>query len=218
MREFSRGLEQGFATTKRNADEFLLTQARGFIRTVIADTPPGGGGRKGLTAKRAGEEQIEGEVRSTVIPIAGRIRSDKIQLETNLSGTLDRKRNRTNGRIRRNAVKVYARAASINRVIREKKRRVGFLAAGWNDAARLTGARVPAWISRHIDGKGRGRIIFGNGEIRVVMSNATPFVGNVSGLQRRVQRALNDQGRKMQRAAESYYQKQLKNAGFETRG
>ena len=64
-------------------------------------------------------------------------------------------------KIERNYKKRYYRGKwrgrkAMQSIIQEKLRRVGRMAAGWNAAASLLGAKTPGWVKRH--GKKEGRV------------------------------------------------------------
>jgi hypothetical protein len=68
--------------------------------------------------------------------------------------------------------------------------RVGKLASGWAKAALRLGQKLPPWIARHGTKRGQVGLTFTQKEARIVVANAVPYAGNVSGIQRRVRFAL----------------------------
>lgn len=95
--------------------------------------------------------------------------------------------------------------------------RVGLLAGGWNRAAERLGYNPPAWIRRHGAERGGIDISLAGEKMRIVISNQVKFAGNVKGLERRVQKAINLQTRAMLRRVEFAEKKAAKRAGFRTR-
>jgi len=91
---------------------------------------------------------------------------------------------------------------------------VGFLAAGWNVAASKLGVVLPAWIRRHTAAPGECREIVIGPRLRLQVTNAVSYVGNVSDYRRRVASAERIQAAKMERVAEFLLNRALKEAGF----
>jgi len=91
---------------------------------------------------------------------------------------------------------------------------VGWLAAGWNEAAKKLGVRLPAWVARHGSGRGSIGITTGATRFRIAIANEVGFVGNVKGFSRRIQGAINLQASAMKRQAEHLLKKSIRKAGF----
>jgi len=91
--------------------------------------------------------------------------------------------------------------------------RVGWLASGWNPAAKKLGVRLPAWITRH---SGSGGIIPTNDgrRFRLELTNAVKFVGGVKNYEGRIRKAILYQANAMQRQADYLLQKAVEKAGF----
>jgi hypothetical protein len=91
---------------------------------------------------------------------------------------------------------------------------VGELAAGWNASAAALGVRLPAFVKRHGDKHGSMKVVITEKRIRLELENAVPFVGNVHGYERRVQKAVDIQAAKMDREADFLMKKAIRSAGF----
>jgi len=76
--------------------------------------------------------------------------------------------------------KTHVSRAMRDRIIKAKQLRVGRLKAGWEAAASMLGARLPAWITRHNSpGSAADTIKDGQGYIEAV--NSVPYAGRHSG-------------------------------------
>lgn len=94
------------------------------------------------------------------------------------------------------------------------RERVGLLAGGWNRAAARLGARVPAWVRRHGEGRGDIIVTIKSSSFSITMSNDVRYSENVKGFRSRVQRALNDQAGAMERRLTHYFGKARRQAGI----
>ena len=107
------------------------------------------------------------------------------------------------------------RLADFNDFLKEMKGRVGILASGWNRAAAELGVRgVPAWITRHGTSYGGVSIRLGASEMSIEITNGTRFAGNVRGLERRIQRAVDSQAQAMERRVAAGVAAAARKAGF----
>jgi hypothetical protein len=80
---------------------------------------------------------------------------------------------------------------------RKVQNEVGTLAAGWNAAAQKLGVRLPAWVRRHGASRGSITITITATSMRIRVVNAVPFGPNVRGLIGRINWALNNRARQM---------------------
>ena len=106
-----------------------------------------------------------------------------------------------------------------NRRARRRKhpRRGGprsFSAAGWNAGAQKLGVKLPAWVARHGSKRSAAAVINTFTRFRIILTNAVKYVTNVESYDRRIQSAINIQGRKMQRRAEFLLTRALRRAGW----
>jgi len=105
--------------------------------------------------------------------------------------------------------------AAAKAMLRELYKRVGFLAGGWNAAAQKLKAKVPGWISKHGTRFGGVTITLSSSGMSIKMENSVSFVGSVRGFSRRVQWALNNRAKAMEKRLADYAIKQAaKKAGF----
>lgn len=200
--------------SRRDVEVVMREQIRGFVRTVADLTPPNRGGRRGQAAKRAGEAAVEGDIRNAFEPVHPR-RADITPAE--MPGEV--KRLRSGGKKRIRVRPQGARKASrgdITRLVREKKRGVGFLAGAWLTASsRFGSVRAPAWMTRH-QGRAPGWAKLRVSPSRAVadIANAVRYASGIDRLPRRVQAALDIQAKKMNRRAEYFFQRRAQRAGL----
>lgn len=256
---------------KKNARELITTAAKGFVKDVVAITPPASKGVSGSAAKKAGEATIEMDTALTMEAMSDRELSAQQQFHGGTSFAANelktkkgkvyltdtnhilwsaaqalafhlKKRSQSTGRPpdarkgrgpggkRMRMREAGAHNAHVGRWVADDialvprnvfaqvrvllKKRVGELAAGWNAAATKLGVRLPAWVRRHGDSRGSASVTVGASTIRIVVENAVKFVGNVKGYERRVQKAIDYQARKMDRQADYLLKKALRAAGF----
>lgn len=228
MTRFSRGLAAALPTTKRDAGEFLATQARGVVRTLFAVTPPGRGGSETPGQNRkAGEAAVTGDVARVIVPVRKRPGQPAPGAGVDVVAEIEQQRSAWTGRVRkkpgrkaRNAVddRIPVSMAQYREELRRRKALVGKLAAGWAPAARRLGVPVPAWIGRHGGRGSGGQVEVVPGGLRVVVTNRTEYGGRVRGLRARVQFALDLQGKRMERAAKAYWSRRVRGSGFDVRG
>ena len=97
--------------------------------------------------------------------------------------------------------------------IRTIQNRVGWLAAGWNDALAGLGISPARWIARH-DAPGTGSIKVDDTGIEITLTNKVSYASK-SDLQRRVQYAVDSQTGTMERRLRDYLFKHLAASGFD---
>lgn len=105
-----------------------------------------------------------------------------------------------------------ADAKELKAYIKTIQGRVGWLAAGWNDALAGLGISPAQWISRH-PAPGTGSIVVNDNGIEITMTNSVSFAG-AADLQRRVQYAVDSQAAAMQRRMSDYLIKLCARSGF----
>lgn len=88
--------------------------------------------------------------------------------------------------------------------VASQKKLIGKLASGWAAAAQSLGIRLSPWISRHGTSRGAIKISTQNQTISIRMENAVPFAPDVRGLQRRVQWALNNRAKQMDKQVDNF--------------
>jgi hypothetical protein len=105
--------------------------------------------------------------------------------------------------------------AAANRMLKELYRRVGYLAGGWNAAAKKLGLRLPNWIANKTANNGACIEVLAGNQLSITISNKVRFAGKVKGLRSRIQSALNNRARAMDRQLRDMALKgAAKRAGF----
>ena len=74
--------------------------------------------------------------------------------------------------------------------------------------------KLPAWVTRHGGGRSAVSVVDTFRTFRIILTNAVKYVTNVESYDRRIQSAINIQGRKMQRRAEFLLTRALRKAGW----
>jgi len=92
--------------------------------------------------------------------------------------------------------------------------KVGLLSSGWNAAAASLGLRLPRWITRHGTLHGSARIKTGAHSIEITAENAIRYAGDVEGLPRRIQWAVQRQAEAIIRRSDHALKKSAKKSGF----
>lgn len=215
MSEFQRGIKVARPTSRKSDEDFIRTQGRGFVGLAIDVTPPAKGlGRSRLNNRKAGEATIKADAFKVGRPVRS-AKGAKITSESEFRQEWDKSRSRANGRVKKRApVTVYAPAMRAE--VKRRQAKVGRLAAGWLPAAREVKAPIPAWISRHPGKEGVVRTYSTMGLVGIYIENSVGYGDRVTGFRRRVQFALDVQGRRMARSAASYWEERLRKAGFLT--
>jgi hypothetical protein len=222
MTDFERGLAMARSFSGRSDEQFLKTQAKGLVRILFAVTPPGDGqgsedgNISGMAAnKKQGESTIAIDVAKALLPVRAKegVEDDPIVIKR----FIERNRRRYSGRVTRIAKKqrLVVTKAAYRQEVKERKAYVGTLASGWAPAARALGQAVPAWIDRWVGRGSGGSIRVQGGSLRVEISNETSWIMGVKDIHKRVQAALDIQGHRMERSAQSYMAEKFKTAGFD---
>ena len=220
---FDAALVRFRSISRRSLEIILREQARGVLRKVIDWTPPGGKKATGQSAKKRGEACVERDILKLMQPWTPlRLPADILRAAgmfvdepSSQSPAAIHKANRTKtGRVRRAITpRIKVKKADLAKLIRDKKRMVGFLASGWKPAAALLGVAVPAWVSRH-SAPGVGSIRSTASSIEVTATNKVDGAPALD-MERRVQSALDSQAAAMVRRIESYAAREAaKKAGF----
>ena len=84
---------------------------------------------------------------------------------------------------------------------------MGELAAGWNAGAEKLGVKLPAWVARHGSKRSSAAVINTFRVFRIILTNVESY-------DRRIQSAINIQGKKRQRRAEFLLTRALRRAGW----
>jgi hypothetical protein len=105
-------------------------------------------------------------------------------------------------------------AAALRAFKRELLKRVGELAAGWDAGAQKLGVKLPAWVARHGSKRSSAAVIKTFRAFRIILTNAVKYVTSVDTYDRRIQSAINIQGKKMMRRADFLLTRALRRAGW----
>jgi hypothetical protein len=213
-------------------------EARGFVRTIVHDTPPANKRVKGKKAQKAGERTIDRDLGAVFVgkklkrkraithlfgnkaPRTGSqppwyVRTKEMHpdvekiYEVRRARGLEKGRKMTRGR--RQAW--YVSETKLNRLRKKLKRRVGLLAGGWNAAAVKVGAKLPAWVKRHGTQGGAVRVKLRTYSYVVTMRNRVRY-GRRLGLQKRADRAQRKQAGKLQRRLPYVLRAEMRKAGL----
>ncbi len=206
---FNAAVSRLMAGSKRDAVAVLREQARGIMRSVIAVTPPGKWGRGTSEARKKGQASVTADVMKVVEPVP----AAKAQ-EHDVAALI--RRYRRNGRVRHEVTpRITVPRDKLKEYLKMKKALVGFLASGWNQAAATLGVKPAAWIWRN-EGPGDVQIIVTDSAIRFVATNNVKFASSISQLRSRLQWAVNQQRRKIERRLKTFHAEQAQKAGFKT--
>lgn len=226
-----RGLNKAFADfvplQRKTRAQVVETAARGFVKDVVAITPPAGKGVQGAAAKKRGEATVQNDV-LRIARVGDATRDGQRRdstgrflsaAERGLASAEEllaaHAASKTSvGRVKGAAAPLLVSPETLNRVIRLLQKRVGWLAAGWNAAATKLGVRLPAWVRRHGDSAGSATVTLSAFSLRLTVTNAVRYVGNVRAYERRIQFAINQQAAKLRRQMPALLQRSLKKAGF----
>lgn len=209
-RSFNRAMREFSTVTKRGLVDVGLAAAKGFVKNAAAITPPGKGSLVG--AKQRGQAAVAGDIAKILVGVTRK--SDLNNRSGSPAEIHARFRSRSTGRVnpRRLRDKHRVGRGELTAYRRKMMGHVGKLAAGWNAAAQKLGLRLPEWISRHGQGRGGVSVMISSGGLTISMQNKVPFIGNVRGLNSRVQSALRYQERSMMRQVAHLLEKARKRA------
>ena len=212
LKPIQRGIKALAPHVKKSRRELAEEAARGFVKEVVAITPPASKGKRGSAAKKAGEGAIIADLARVMVAAARR----KGVTFGDPAAIHKRLRDPHTGRINpRNLKSPYPVDASALRGLkRDLLKRVGELAAGWNAGAQKLGVKLPAWVARHGSKRSSAAVINTFRVFRIILTNAVKYVTSVESYDRRIQSAINIQGKKMQRRAEFLLTRALRQAGW----
>ena len=74
--------------------------------------------------------------------------------------------------------------------------------------------KLPAWVARHGSKRSAAAVNNTFARFRIILTNAVKYVTNLESYDRRIQSAINIQGKKMQRRAEFLLTRALRKAGW----
>ena len=212
LKPIQRGIKALAPQMKKSRRELAEEAARGFVKEVVAITPPASKGKRGSGAKKAGEGAIIADL-ARVMVAAARKKGVKLGDPAEIHKRL---RDPHTGRMNpRNLKGPYpVDAAALRALKRQLLARVGELAAGWNAGSQKLGVKLPAWVARHGSKRSSAAVLNTFRTFRIILTNAVKYVTSVESYDRRIQSAINIQGKKMQRRAEFLLTRALRQAGW----
>lgn len=228
---YNRSLISLVSNGKLTVEKQMEKQGRLLIRNLMIGTPPASGGANvGTKAKQAGERTVNAQIRRVIRGVDVRTarkmeanpgKGEKVSLNMKDLGR-HHKRSRRNGKIvgknRTGKKMLITSKKMLNDYIKARKAKVGSLAAGWNAAARkfgLKGRYWPNWVKRH-DMPSAALFKLGKGFIKIKFTNAVRFAGNVSVMEKAIDRALYRQARNNEKIMHNWKQTAAQ-AGFRVR-
>jgi len=212
MTRLKRAMAQLRPHVKKSERELVETAAKGFVRDVVAITPPASKKTAGNAAKKVGEASIQSDLAKIMVAASKRIERALEQPEAVHKRLRDRRTGRVNPRGLK--TKIAVERAALKAYQKKLLARVGWLAAGWNAAAEKLSVKLPAWVKRHGSSYGNAEVSTGANGVRIVLANVVKYVGNVSAYERRVQTAITNQAKKMERQARHLLTRAIRRAGF----
>lgn len=105
----------------------------------------------------------------------------------------------------------------LNAYIKTVQGRVGWLAAGWNQAAAKLGVQPLGWVWRH-SAPGKALVEISDNGVKITMTNQVKFAREAADMERRVQWALDQQAGNMERLTKQYLETLVRRAGLTITG
>ena len=201
---------------QKTKSELVEQAAKGFVKNVVAITPPASKGVSGSKAKQQGEQAIKSDLARIMVAAARKKDRDTREAVASPEELHRRFRDKRTGRVNPGGLKSPYRVSKSELLALQRRllKEVGWLSAGWNEGALKLGVKLPAWVSRHGSGRGSVSIIKSGATFRITIANEVGFVGNVKGFSRRVQSAIDLQANAMRRQAEHLLKKGIKRTGW----
>lgn len=205
---FNASLSKFMAGSKREAVVVLKEQARGIMRNLFMVTPPGRANLGSGKARKRGRDNVKADVLKVVRPVKSK------PDQTNVAALI--KAHRHEGRVRRQVnPRITVPLDAFKAYVAKKQAMVGFLASGWNEAAARLGVKPAAWIWQN-EGPGDLQITITDKSIRIIATNKVKYASSIGQLRSRLQWAVNQQGRKIERRLKRFQEEQAQKAGFKT--
>ena len=211
-RAFRAAFKQWMFRSQKTTIACLRHQAKLFVRDIVRITPPGHSvkvrendprWRPGKTvrivtqaeARRIGQNVIKANIARVMK--AGRRRTIADSAQT-IHQRFRNKRGRVAVDLRKGGDRRYVvPSGELKAEIQRSLDNVGVLASGWNAAASELGLKMPEWIGRHGTNRGQISIKLDPRNMSIKITNAVRFAGNVRDLERRVNWALMNRARQM---------------------
>lgn len=195
-----RALVRFLAGSKRRASAVLVAQGGRLVKDVVARTPPNSNTGNGSTGFRDGKRRIATDIRKIYVQRAGAPPVEPRVYDGFRTGR---------GRVKRRSLgRNRLPASNVAAFVRQRQSRIGILASGFNAAAARLNVRLPWWVTRHGPRRGSVAIDLRGSRISVIVRNGVRFSGDVTGLDRRIQAALDARGAAMLRQVENYEMRQ----------
>lgn len=216
MRRLEKAIKDLRPHVRKTRAELVEDAAKGFVKKVVAITPPASKGVSGSKAKQQGDQAIKSDLARIMVAAARKADRDTRKATALPEDLYKRFRDKRTGRVNPGALKRPYRVGKSELLALQRRllKEVGWLAAGWNEAAKKLGVRLPAWVARHGSGRGSIGITSGGSRFRITIANEVGFVGNVKGFSRRIQSAINLQANAMKRQADHLLKKGIRKAGW----
>lgn len=218
--EFEAMFDRYMAISERSTEDEFRYQCGRVVHRIIRVTPPFHKSASVAAAKQAGMRKIDRDMRRVFAP-KDLVGSRKV---THLFGRTDVqelpyivptkeehtdleqiwKRHKAKDSYSRylqyRGKKFYVSAKRYEKLLKKEQKKVGLLGAAFAPAAAALGATLPAFMARHA-GRSSGSILQDphSEGLRIVITNAVPYVDNVAGLRRRVEFAVRAQKGAMER-------------------
>jgi hypothetical protein len=204
--DLKHSLSQFASIANREKKDVVRMAARGFVKDMVAVTPPGSQGSTGNAAKKQGEAAIRRDLACIMVAVKKTTSGiDPVELH---------KKQFVNGRIRKLKEPLPVDAAKFRALQALLISRVGFLASGWNAMAERLGVSVPAWVKRHGLKAGVVKVIETDTRFCIEGVNETSYVGNVKDYLRRIDKVAGYQASKLDRQCLAILKKAAKRCGF----
>lgn len=194
------------------------TAARGFVRDMVKITPPGSSGVSGSAAKKVGEKSIEIGISAIMTAAPKGFHGPFEDPAVVHARSRNPRTGRTDKRVlkgsHRGAGKIEIDPATLVAFQKKLLLLVGLLASGWNSAANHLGVKLPAWVSRHPSSRGSVQVKADGYKFSITLNNEVKFVGGVKDYERRLEWAVKQQAKKMDRQCDFLMKRAIKRAGF----
>lgn len=194
--KFEKSIKAYAAGSRKTGEQVLRDQAKLFVRDVAMVTPP----NQGKFTQRNGVARVKGDIAKIMRPV-GLAKNDPAVVHKRFRNRVGRVSSDFRGRGKKDRRWAVSKPR-LDAYRAKKLAKVGLLASGWVAAAMKFGARLPKWIARHGSALGQVRVSVSREGLSIRISNSVPYVGNVKGLRRQVQWALNNRARQMDKQLE----------------
>lgn len=208
---FRRAIARRIATGRKAAGEVVTQAAKGVLKTSIKHTPPASAQRTGRDAKRQGEAAIVRDLQRVFEPVDLKGTREETHPDVRALYLSHRQSrgNRWSVRLPGKA-KFYVDRRKMTALMKELWKGVGALGAAFAPAAKALGVTLPAWMKRHGEGRG-GRIkirITNTAHPYIEVTAKMPNARIAADVQRRVDWAVAEETRKMDRQWQNYLKRQ----------